>query len=87
MAYSGHGISREANPISSIGNFPVIDTPFSRLTEHWFTFQSSNCKEMELDWARCAARCGIERSRSECSKYFEDLNECSLRAKHVSIQY
>eukprot|EP00914_Ancora_sagittata_P018260 GHVO01036109.1.p1 GENE.GHVO01036109.1~~GHVO01036109.1.p1 ORF type:complete len:120 (+),score=12.81 GHVO01036109.1:101-460(+) len=80
MAYSGHDVDSTA-PVA-MGNFPVFDTPFSRLTEHWFSFQASSCRDMELDWARCASRVGVQRARTECKEYHEDLMECATRNKH-----
>ncbi|XP_064626059.1 NADH dehydrogenase [ubiquinone] iron-sulfur protein 5-like [Lineus longissimus] len=61
---------------------PIFDTPFTRLTEHWFTAQSSRqCAIFEQDFYRCAAAVGQRRTIEACGKEMEDFQECVKRNK------
>lgn len=60
---------------------PVIDTPFTRISEHWLTQQGGPCGDYELDYSRCAARVGGLRAATECRKFLDDFLECRGKFK------
>ena len=68
-----------------VPDFPFYYTPFTNLTDHWGSFQKGPCAGLEMDYARCSGAVGHKRSVTECSKYWEDLMECALGKKRVSI--
>jgi NADH dehydrogenase (ubiquinone) Fe-S protein 5 len=63
---------------------PIIDLPFSRLTEHWFTWQNGICADAEMDFALCAGRVGAMRAPVDCKKYHDDFVECAYRIKTLA---
>lgn len=63
------------------GALPVIETPFTRLTESWMTHQGSACRDYEMDYIRCQARVGRLRAETECRKFIEDFMECRWKVK------
>ena len=67
------------------GRLPVFDAKPTRLTEHWFTHQRSQCAGFERDYYSCAHRVGGQRAEVECGKYLEDLKECAHSAKQVRV--
>ncbi len=66
------------------GDLPVVDLPFTRIYEHWWTNQLGPCRDYEMDYIRCQGRVGILRGDTECRKYQQDLQECTVKTKTVS---
>ena len=66
-----------------LGRLPIIETPYTRLTEHWFTWQGGPCADAELDFMMCSARVGAKLAETECKKYHDDFIECAYRIKTV----
>jgi NADH dehydrogenase (ubiquinone) Fe-S protein 5 len=64
-----------------LGHLPIIETPYSRITEHWFTWQASPCADAEMDFALCAGRVGAYNTASACKQYHDDFIECAYRIK------
>ena len=71
--------------IFEIRDLPIIDTPFTRLCEPWFSTQKGGCADFEMDYVRCAARVGHKNvEKSICMKYMEDWMECAYKLRSVS---
>lgn len=66
-----------------IGRMPLFESPYSRLTEHWFTWQRGPCADAEMDFTLCAARVGMKRVEKECKQYHDDFVECAYKLKTV----
>jgi len=64
-----------------IGKMPIIETPYSRVSEHWWTFQGGPCADAEMDFALCSARVGVNNAASVCKQYHDDLMECAYRVR------
>ena len=60
---------------------PIIQTPYSRMTEHWFTWQNGPCADAEMDFALCAGRVGVHNVEKACKQYHDDFVECAYRIK------
>lgn len=67
-----------------IHDLPIIDLPFTRLTEHWFTHQYGPCKDFQMDYVRCAGRVGAKHETTKCKEYLDDWMECAFKVKTVS---
>ena len=66
------------------GHMPIIDYgPWSRLSEHWFTWQTGKCADHEMDWTLCATRVGSKNAEKVCKQYHDDFIECAYRIKTV----
>jgi len=76
-----HPVPKDAAEWHMMGQGPVIDTPFTRVTEHWLTQQGGVCQDYEMDYSRCAARVGGMRAVTECRKFLEDFMECRSKIK------
>jgi len=68
------------------GHMPIIETPYSRMSEHWFTWQSGYCADAEMDFAMCAGRVGQRNVERMCKQYHDDFMECAYRTK-TQIRY
>uniref|UniRef100_A0A0L8I7D3 Uncharacterized protein n=1 Tax=Octopus bimaculoides TaxID=37653 RepID=A0A0L8I7D3_OCTBM len=64
---------------------PLFYNPLTKMSEHWFTHQFTQCGELELDFYRCVSRVGYGRFHlnKECSMEFEDFKECAGKIKQV----
>ena len=66
-------------------DMPIIDTPFSRVGENWYTNQRNSYAPWELDYMRCASSVGEQRAKTECKVYLDDFLECQNKTKTVRI--
>jgi len=64
-----------------LGHMPIIESPYSRISEHWWTFQGAYCADAEMDFALCSARVGIHNTAKVCKQYHDDFMECAYRVK------
>jgi len=64
-----------------LGHMPIIDSPFARVTEHWWTFQGGPCADAEMDLALCSERVGVRNTAKVCKQYHDDFMECAYRIK------
>ncbi|KAK2192779.1 hypothetical protein NP493_23g06009 [Ridgeia piscesae] len=67
----------------NLRELPMFNTPFTRFTEHWFTFQKGPCADFEIDYVRCASAVGMHRAEKECRNYLDDFLECAWGIKAV----
>jgi len=64
-----------------VGHMPIMDGPFSRMTEHWLTWQAGVCADAEMDFVLCAGRVGQKNVERVCKQYHDDFMECAYRTK------
>jgi len=64
-----------------LGHMPFIESPYARITEHWWTFQAGPCADAEMDFALCSARVGVNNTARVCKQYHDDFMECAYRIK------
>ncbi|ESO13143.1 hypothetical protein HELRODRAFT_159767 [Helobdella robusta] len=62
---------------------PFIETPYTKVSAHWMTWQRSPCADYEYDWSLCASRVGVKEGMKVCKELFEDFNECIFRNKSI----
>jgi hypothetical protein len=75
--------SREHEASMNYLELPVFETPITRVVDHFATLQKGPCARHEMDFARCAARVGLEKSRTVCTAFLQDMHECVYRLKVV----
>ncbi len=68
-----------------IAQLPIMEGPFTRISDHMWTYQSSLCRDWEMDYMRCAGRVGLQQSEKKCSKLLDDWEECLFRRKQVIL--
>merc|ERR1712105_76856 len=54
----------------------IIDSPFTRVGESFFTWQNHQCARFEMRWMKCLSASGMVRGKDFCQDYFEDYYEC-----------
>merc|ERR1712050_186667 len=79
--FVSHTALRQNSRKMSVVKPPPIDTPFTRMTEHWYTYQGNpKCREMEMVFYKCAASAGGN-NLQKCAQEYDDLNECLFSRK------
>jgi len=64
---------------------PAFRTPLTDLTGSIITNQSSKrCADFEMRAMECLEAYGVQKGRSKCVDYMDDLRECMFRHKQLS---
>jgi len=85
MTPDEHG-SKE-NELIGLHNMPIIETPWTWVTDHWYTYQGGPCAEDEYWFTKCVGHVGVQRAPTECKKLHDDFVECAFRFKTVLVKY
>lgn len=72
----------------TVVDMPLLDTPWSRISEKYGGLQNSHCRDLEMDYLRCYGLLGVHMADRNpiCQKYMDDFMECSFGNKTVSCQ-
>ena len=76
-----HG--KKDEELVGLHNLPIIDTPWSWVTDHWWTYQDGHCADQEYYFVKCVGRAGLARARVECKQLHDDFVQCAFRYKSV----
>jgi len=71
------------NEMVGVHNMPLIETPWSWVSDHWMTWQGGPCGEDEYYFMKCVGHVGVKRAPVECKKLHDDFMECAFRMKTV----
>jgi len=69
-----------------IHNMPLIETPWSWYTDHWWSYQSGPCADDEYYFIKCVGHVGVQRAPAECKQLHDDFIECVYRFKTVCLK-
>ena len=81
------GIEEGVTKPSDVWRLPTIQTPWTRMGDHWLSYQGTACEDVELDYMRCAAPVGSFRANTVCKDFIEDMFECVNHTKGVSLYF
>jgi len=71
--------------LTGLHNMPIIETPWSWVSDHWWTFQSGKCAQDEYYFLKCVGHVGVARAPTECKQLHDDFVECVFRFKTVCV--
>ena len=77
---------KKENEMDGFHNFPIIDTPWSWYSDHWWTYQDGKCADDEYYFVKCVGHVGVKRAPVECKKLHDDFVECAFRLRTVRLQ-
>jgi len=80
-----HG-SKE-DELVGLHNLPIVDTPWSWMSDHWWTHQDGPCADDEYYFVKCVGHVGVARAPVECKKLHDDFVECAYRLRTVRLQF
>ncbi|KAG7172029.1 NADH dehydrogenase [ubiquinone] iron-sulfur protein 5-like [Homarus americanus] len=64
---------------------PAFRTPLTDLTGGILTHQSSSkCADFEMRAMECLEAYGVQRGKTRCIDYLDDLRECTYKTKQLS---
>jgi len=78
-----HG--KKDHEMLGLHNMPIIETPWSWVTDHWYTYQGGACADDEYWFTKCVGRVGVVRAPTECKQLHDDFMECAFRWKTVCL--
>jgi len=64
-------------------SFPIFETPWTWVSDHWWTWQTGPCADDEYYFMKCVGHVGVRRAPEECKKLHDDFIECAFRYKTV----
>jgi len=79
-----HG--KKEREMVGIHNMPLIETPWSWYTDHWWSYQSGPCADDEYYFIKCVGHVGVQRAPAECKQLHDDFIECVYRFKTVCLK-
>ncbi|CAL4093266.1 unnamed protein product [Meganyctiphanes norvegica] len=64
---------------------PAFRTPLTDLTGNLITHQSdTKCADFEMRAMECLEAYGVQKGRSRCVDYMDDLRECMYKSKQLA---
>jgi len=78
---------KKEDEMVGLHNMPLIDTPWSWISDHWHTYQDGPCADDEYYFVKCVGHVGVVRAPTECKKLHDDFIECSQRLKTVCLHF
>lgn len=66
-------------------SMPLIETPWSWVTDQWWTYQLGPCADDEYYFTKCVGHVGVRRAPVECKQLHDDFIECAHRFKTVCL--
>ena len=70
-----------------VHNMPLIEKPWSWISDHQWTFQDGPCADSEYYFMKCVGHVGVHRAPTECKKLREDFVQCAFRLRTVCVYF
>ena len=80
----GHDGTKDDEMVG-LHNAPIIETPWSRVSDQWWSYQMGPCADDEYYFIKCVGHVGVRRAPVECKQLHDDFVECAHRYKTVCL--
>jgi len=78
---------KKDNEWIGLHGMPIFETPWTWMTDHWWTHQLGPCADDEYWFNKCVGHVGVTRAPAECKQLHDDFIECVYRYKTVRLCY
>jgi len=82
---NAHG--KKEYELVGLHNLPIVETPWSWVSDHWWTFQKGACADDEYYFMKCVGHVGVARAPTECKQLHDDFIECVFQYKTVCLYF